>query len=496
MTLTALLERLAQADLLYAGSGEGVRTDSVEITRVTSDSRAVKPGSLFVAVEGEKADGHRYVDKALQVGAVAIVTSRETDADVPTIRVTNSRAALSHASALLAGDPARRLAMMGVTGTNGKTTTAYLLHQMTEALGHKAGLIGTIETRIGEEVVASTHTTPGPEQLHKLLARMEAAGCTHCAMEVSSHALDQDRVAAVPFAAAAFTNLTRDHLDYHGSMDAYRAAKRRLFEGLEAGSVASVNVDDPSGADMAAAARATGATVIGYGESKRADVRFRLDENALTGLTLTLDGQRSRFGLVGEFNAYNLAAAYAVGVGMGWEPSAVRIALEGASSVPGRFEQFVTQDDRTIIVDYAHTPDALENVLRTARATMNSERGRLWVLFGCGGDRDTTKRRPTAQIAERYADCCIVTSDNPRTEDPEQILADIRHGFDRPTDAAWIVDRHEALTYAAAHTAPGDVLLVTGKGHEDYLIVGTEKVPFDDRALVRELFDAAPPTRL
>ncbi len=268
MTLAVLLARLSQADLLHAGSGKDVRADGIEITRVTSDSRAVKPDSLFVAVAGEKADGHRYVDKAIQLGAVAIVSEREVEADVPAICVSNSRAALAHASALLAGDPAQRLAMIGVTGTNGKTTTAYLLHQMTEALGHKAGLIGTIETRIGDEVVASTHTTPGPEALHKLLARMEAAGCSHCVMEVSSHALDQDRVAAVPFAAAAFTNLTRDHLDYHGSMDAYRAAKRRLFEGLSEGLVAAINIDDPSGADMADAARAKGATVIGYGESE------------------------------------------------------------------------------------------------------------------------------------------------------------------------------------------------------------------------------------
>jgi UDP-N-acetylmuramoyl-L-alanyl-D-glutamate--2,6-diaminopimelate ligase len=492
MTTAALIERFSQAGLLRAGGEGGVRPG--EIVGVTSDSRAVKPGVAFVAIAGAKADGHAYIAKAVEKGVALVVAERQVEASVPVVQVTSSRGALAHASALLHGDPAERLKLMGVTGTNGKTTTAFLLHQMTEALGEKTGLIGTIETRIGDQVVPSTHTTPGPEALHRLLGQMEAAGCTHCALEVSSHALDQSRVTAVPFAAAAFTNLTRDHLDYHGTMEAYREAKERLFHQTGPGAIAAINLDDAAGLAMAQAARDAGADVVGYGETADANVRFELERNALDGLTLLLDGQRSRFRLVGEFNAYNLAAAYSVGVGMGYDAQAVRIALEQASAVPGRFEQFESADGRTVIVDYAHTPDALENVLRTARALM-PERGRLWVLFGCGGDRDTTKRRPTAQIAERYADRCIVTSDNPRTEDPEQILADIRHGFDRPSEAAWIVDRREALRYAADHSAPGDVVLVTGKGHEDYMIVGTDKVPFDDRAIVRELFDVTQPTR-
>jgi UDP-N-acetylmuramoyl-L-alanyl-D-glutamate--2,6-diaminopimelate ligase len=492
MTLAALLERLSQADLIRSGSeGGGVRAGETTITSVTSDSRKAKPGALFVAVVGTEADGHAFAAKAAKAGAVAVVAERAVDVDVPVVQVTSSRSALAHAAALLHGDPARELELMGVTGTNGKTTTSFLLHQMTEALGVKTGLIGTIETRIGEHAVPATHTTPGSEELHLLLRRMQRAGCTHVAMEVSSHALDQERVGAVPFAAAVFTNLTREHLDYHGTMDAYRAAKRRLFERLAPDAVAAVNADDASRAAMADAARQCGARVITYGEGD-ADVRFSILDRGLSGLTLELDGARSSFALVGEFNAYNLAAAYATGLGMGWDAQAVRIALQGARPVPGRFEQFRSPDGRTVIVDYAHTPDALENVLATARAAMPDGSGRLWLLFGCGGDRDAGKRRPTAQIAERYADRCVVTSDNPRTEDPEAILADIRQGFDRPMDAAWIADRREALAYAARESAPGDVILVTGKGHEDYMIVGTEKVPFDDRAIVRDLFGITP----
>ncbi len=494
MKLTLLAQRLDAAGLL-AGSPAGVRDAS--FGHVTADSRLVRPGSLFVALRGGQADGHQFIDKAVKNGATAILCEAvPADASVrytgtAFVQVARGRKALALAAALAAGDPSDALALVGVTGTNGKTTTAHLLYHLFRGLGYQAGLVGTVGIRVGDAFREATHTTPDAAALQTLLREMVDAGVTHAAMEVSSHALDQDRVAATRFAAGVFTNVTRDHLDYHGRFEDYVAAKKRLFDMLPADAAAIYNADDPNGAALVAGTRAR---LFSYGTRLPADVHFAVVGNELRGLTLTLDGHTARYPFVGGFNAYNLAAAYTTGRALGFEAARIVPALQAAPPVPGRFEQFVTPDGKSIIVDYAHTPDALENVLRTARETMPAD-GRLWVLFGCGGERDTTKRRLMGSIAERYADRVVVTSDNPRREDPEAILSEIRRGMDAPARAAWIVGRREALAFAADHVAPRDVLVVAGKGHEDYQVVGTEKVPFDDRALVRTLFGAEHPAQ-
>ncbi len=485
--LKTLHDRLAATGLLLKKQGAlgGVRVD-----HLARDSRAVGPGGLFVAIRGEQADGHRFVDRAIQNGAVAVVAEAMPAGDagaargVVWLQVRDSRAALAELAAAFYGDPSRALKMVGVTGTNGKTTTAFLIHYLLTQLGVKAGLIGTIVYDLGAEQREATHTTPDALDLQRMLRVMVDAGCAACAMEVSSHALDQDRVRAIDYDVAVFTNLTQDHLDYHGSFGAYLAAKKKLFDGLAPGATALCNADDPSGQQVVAD---TAARVIRYGQTPGADLRFEVVSNRVDGLRLRLDGRERTFRLVGLFNAYNLAAAYGAGCALGVDPEAVLDVLAEAPPVPGRFEQIRFDDGTTVIVDYAHTPDALENVLRTIRHT-KSPGAALWCVFGCGGDRDPDKRRLMGALAERYADHVIVTSDNPRTEDPEKILNDIRRGMDRPAEALWIVDRREAIREAARRAAPGDVVLVAGKGHETYQIIGTEKLPFDDREEVRRSF--------
>ncbi len=487
MRLQAALKRLEQTGLLQRKQG---RFDSVLVDRLTSDSRKVTANTLFVAIRGKTADGHLFIDKAVQNGATAIVceampeNARERFPGMAFVQVSQSRAALAELAAEFYGDPSRSLRMVGVTGTNGKTTTTFLLHHALQTVGLKTGLIGTIRIDVGGGPMEPTHTTPDAVELQGLLRQMVDNGCTACAMEVSSHALDQDRARAVDFDAAVFTNLTRDHMDYHGSFDHYRAAKKKLFDGLSAEAAALYNADDPAGAYMV---EHTQARRVSYGQSPEADLRVEVLENGVRGLRLRLDGAERTCRLVGSFNAYNLAAAYGAGLALGAPRTALLDALALAPPPPGRFEQISFSDGTTVIVDYAHTPDALDNVLQTLRQ-MKPPGAALWCIFGCGGDRDRSKRRIMGSIAEREADQVVVTSDNPRTEDPETIMDEIRRGMDRPAQAAWIVDRKEALQWAAEHVRPGDVVLVAGKGHEPYQIVGAKKRPFDDRAVVRQLF--------
>ncbi len=485
--LAMLLQRLDGAGLVLKKQG---RFTQIQVDHLASDSRNVGPGGLFVAIRGEQADGHLFIDKAVKNGAVAIVCeampeeARVRFPGIAFVHVENTRAALAELAAAFYGDPSRELCLVGVTGTNGKTTTASLVHHLLEKQGVHAGLIGTIAYRFGAPPVTATHTTPDALAVNRMLRQMVDAGCTACVMEVSSHALAQDRVRALDFDVAVFTNLTRDHLDYHVSFEAYLEAKKKLFDGLSSAATALYNLDDPAGPAVVAD---TAARRIAYGQTPPADLRLEVLDNRLGGLRLRLQGRTRAFRLVGLFNAYNLAAAYGVGLALGYDPDAVLDALVLASPVPGRFEQQTFADGTTVIVDYAHTPDALENVLKTIRVT-KSPSARLWCVFGCGGDRDRVKRRFMGAIAERYADHVIVTSDNPRTEDPASILNDIRRGMDRPTEALWIVDRREAIREAAMRARPGDVVLVAGKGHETYQVVGTEKRPFDDREEVRTHF--------
>ena len=488
----AVRRRLDNKGLLTAvqAGGEAPPPEAIVVDHLTDDSREVSPGSTFVAIRGVEADGHSFIDMAIDNGAKLVVceaipeVARDRFSGTVFAHVTDTRVALAEMAAALYGDPADALELVGVTGTNGKTTVAFLVHHVLEATGDTAGLLSTVEVRTGQSTAESGLTTPGPISLHRTLRRMVDHGCTSCAMEVSSHALDQDRVHGLDFSAAVFTNLSVDHLDYHGTPLAYRLAKKKLFDELAPDATALYNADDEVGAEMVAD---TPATPVSFALDRDADVRARIVESRLEGLRLEIDGSERQFRLAGRFNAYNLAAAYGVGRALGRDPRAVLDALSDTPPVPGRFEQLRGEDGRTIIVDYAHTPDALENILDAVRETAPSG-ARLWCVFGCGGDRDPTKRPTMGRVAEQRADRVIVTSDNPRTEDPEAIMNDIRRGVSRPDDMDWVVDREAAIQLASEKSGPGDVVIIAGKGHEPYQTIGTEKRPFDDRDMTRRYF--------
>jgi len=480
--LHTLVETLGAARLIRGLKGP---TDQ-EIGAVSDDSRVVTRGSIFVAVSGAEADGHGFVASAIERGASTVVVERDVPVppEISVIEVTDSRRALAILSHHVAGSPSQRLRIVGVTGTNGKTTTAWLVHHMLTQAGRETGLLGTIESRIGAKRAVASLTTPGPVELSNTLSDMVDAGCTDCVMEVSSHALAQHRVAGLRFSAAIFTNLTRDHLDYHGTWDAYLNAKKSLFDGLDSSAAAVYNVDDPSALRIVDDCKATR---HGFGRRPEADHVFEIVASDLRGLRLRVDGQDQSFQLVGEFNAYNLTAAYTLGRAFGFSPSHVLGALESARPVPGRLEQMTFDNGVTAIIDYAHTPDALINVLESVRAASRPS-SRIWCVFGCGGDRDRGKRPQMGAIAERLADVVVVTSDNPRREDPSAILDDIRKGMQRPDDAHWIVDRREAIQFAARNTQPDDTVVVAGKGHEAYQVVGRDRIHFDDREEVKKWF--------
>ena len=464
--------------------------DTLTIEHLTDDSRAVEPGGAFVAIRGTAADGHSFIDNAIENGARVVVCEavpgavRERFPTVVFATVSDTRTALAEMAAARYGDPADALRLVGVTGTNGKTTVAFLMHHLLEQLGTTTGLLSTIEVRMGPETTTTDLTTPGPIELQRTLRRMVENDCTACAMEVSSHALDQDRVHGLDFDTAIFTNLTTDHLDYHGTPQAYRQAKKTLFDGLSADATALYNADDEAGAQMVAD---TDAATVSFALDREADIRPEIRESRVEGLRLAIGGRERTFRLAGRFNAYNLAAAYGTGRALGHDAGAVLDALAEAPPVPGRFEQLTFADGATVVVDYAHTPDALENILRAVRETAPAE-VTLWCVFGCGGDRDPSKRGTMGRIAEQRADRVIVTSDNPRTEQPEAIMDDIRRGVDRPDEMAWIVDREDAIRTAAENAASGDVVVIAGKGHETYQTIGTKKRPFDDREMARKHF--------
>ena len=487
MRLEVLVERLELEGLLLEKTGD---FDGIEIDHLANDSRKVGPGGLFIAISGGQVDGHLFIDKAVKNGAIAIACEAmpaDREARFPGIafvRVADSRAALAELAAAYYGDPSDDLTMIGVTGTNGKTTTTFLLHSVLTRLGRKPGLIGTVEVRVGERVTETGLTTPDTLDVNRILSEMRQAGCDSCAMEVSSHALDQERVRSIDFHAAIFTNLTRDHIDYHGTMEAYLEAKKKLFDDLPSTSYAIYNADDPAGLTIVSN---TPGKIVSYGLNEGAAVRGEILANRVTGLLMKVNGAQRRFRLVGRFNAYNILAAYAAATSLGFDENDVLDALAESPSVPGRFEILRFDDGTTAVVDYAHTPDALENVLRTIVET-KEEDSMLWCIFGCGGDRDREKRPMMGAIAEKYADEVIATSDNPRTEEPEAILEDIRKGISHPDHVRWIVDRKEAIRTALLHAQPGDVVLVAGKGHENYQIIGHDKHPFDDRLVVREAF--------
>ena len=471
------------------------------VTGLTDDSRRVSPGGLFVAVKGTQSDGHRFLAQAVAAGAGAIVVetgrvSGETLASIgiPVIQVGDSRRALGLLASRFYGDPSRRLKMIGVTGTNGKTTATYLCKAILEAAGVRAGLIGTVAYLFGEERVAATHTTPGPLELQGLLRRMADAGMQAVVMEVSSHALALDRTAGCQFGTAVFTNLTQDHLDFHADMEDYFGAKLRLFTVLAPEARAIANGDDPYGKRVIEATRARAWTfaIDGPADLRAEDVRVSLSGVRFTART-PAGPVALRSPLVGRHNVHNILAAVAVGLAQGVPLEAIAAGVAALKNVPGRFEQVDAGQPFTVVVDYAHTEDALYRLLTTAQTVRT---GRIITVFGCGGDRDRGKRPKMGRVAARYSDVVVVTSDNPRTEDPGAIIREILPGVEAGLREAgrgrYLVhaDRRAAIAEAIRLAQPGDLVLIAGKGHEDYQIIGKDKHPFDDCVVAREAIKA------
>jgi len=467
----------------------------VPVTAITDDSRTVGPGSLFVAVKGEQADGHRFIPVAMKAGMAALLTQQPVgDLSIPFARVTDTRKALGLLGSRFYGDPSSRLRMVGVTGTNGKTTTTYVCKALLEGLGRPVGLIGTVAYQIGNDTIPAAHTTPGALELQQLLAKMVAEGCAAAVMEVSSHALAQDRTAGCEYDVAVFSNLTQDHLDFHHTMEEYFQAKLRLFTGLtgthKPNKRAIVNVDDLAGSRIKDLCPAP---VWTYAVKAKADLRPENVQVSLGGTTFTAATPAGSFPveshLVGEHNVYNLLAAIGVALHEGATPDQISRAIARVANVPGRFERVMAGQPFTVVVDYAHTEDALVRLLTAAQALKT---GRIITVFGCGGDRDRGKRPKMGAAAVGYSDLVILTSDNPRTEDPQAILQEVEVGV---TEALRqrphvlyrkVPDRREAIGAAVREARSGDMVLIAGKGHEDYQIIGTKKFHFDDREAARE----------
>jgi len=471
-------------ELLEGVSATRMSADpTCEITGVTADSRAVKPGMLFIAIRGTKADGHKYIPQAVEAGAACIVAEEACEENC--VIVADTRAAYSLIAANWFGRPAHKLIMMGVTGTNGKTSSAFLLKHIIDATGGKCGLVGTIEIDTGTRTVEADVTTPDAMLLQGYFAEMLESGCTHCAMEVSSHALDQHRVEGIRYACGLFTNLTQDHLDYHGDMATYLAAKAKLFDMCDAG---VFNYDDPATAKLLLRSKAplniTYSITADEADMTAKNVVLKPDGVEYQAVT---KGQIARVNaaLPGEFNVYNTLGVLTACVAMGMPLSKAAEALRSAKGIKGRIEVVQTNTPYTVYIDYSHTPDSLVNI---GRALRGISKGRIITVFGCGGDRDRTKRPLMAKAAEAFSDYFILTSDNPRTEDPQRIIDDAYEGVKGTTvPHEVLVDRRQAIAHALAQAGPGDTVLIAGKGHETYQILATGKIHFDEREVVHEL---------
>ena len=478
------------SDLLYDARILEVRgTTHVAVEHIAIDSRQVQPLGLFVAIPGATVDGHDYIDQAIQAGAACVLCERmpeHTPDHVTVIQVKSTASALGHVASAFHNHPSHDMKVVAVTGTNGKTTTVTLLHQLYRLLDRKAGLIGTVENRIVDRVVPATHTTPDALSLQALLRDMADAGCTHVFMEASSHAIVQERITGTQLDGAVFTNITHDHLDYHGDFNNYIKAKKQLFDRLPSSAFAVLNNDDPHAEDMAADTKAKVVTMAIQGV---ADERGRLVENQINGLVLHLDGQELYSQLVGGFNASNLLAVYVVSKMLGTDKLNALTQMSLLKPPAGRFERVPARDGITAIVDYAHTPDALNNVLKTI-SHVRTGGEKVITVVGCGGNRDAQKRPVMARSAADGSDRVILTSDNPRDEDPAQILRDMEAGLDpiEKRKCLSIVDRREAIRTAAALAEPGDIVLVAGKGHETYQEILGDRHPFDDRLELKEAF--------
>ncbi|MCI5080057.1 MAG: UDP-N-acetylmuramoyl-L-alanyl-D-glutamate--2,6-diaminopimelate ligase [Saprospiraceae bacterium] len=460
------------------------------VRRIDFDSRKVEKGSLFVAVKGVQVDGHRFIQSAIDNGATTIVAERlpeKLEDHLTYIKVANSAEALGLLADAFYEQPSKQLQLVGVTGTNGKTTTVTLLHDLFTALGYKCGLLSTIQNKIGTELIEATHTTPDAVSINALLAEMVASGCSYAFMEVSSHAVDQKRIFGLHFAGGIFTNISHDHLDYHKTFKAYIEAKKGFFDQLGKKAFSLVNIDDRRGMVMV---QNTASKVYRYGLKNMADFKGKIFENSLLGLQMELDGEDFFGRLIGRFNAYNLLAVYAAAVLLEQDKMEVLTALSGLRPAEGRFDaQFYEARKVTAVVDYAHTPDALENVLETI-ADINDGAGQIITVVGCGGDRDAAKRPKMAKIACQWSHQVILTSDNPRTEDPEAILKDMEAGLtpDQKPKTITISDRRQAIRTAVRLAKAGDIVLVAGKGHEKYQEINGVKYPFDDKEILKEEF--------
>ena len=464
--------------------------DQVEIAGVKIDSRQVKPGCLFVAIKGTQVDGHRFIGKAVELGASAILceTLPETLADgVTYVQVKSTEAAVGPVATLFHGDPTARLKLVGVTGTNGKTTIATLLFNMFRKFGHRCGLLSTVCNYIEDEAIPASHTTPDAIELNELLGRMAAAGCEYVFMECSSHAIAQKRIGGLRFAGGLFTNLTRDHLDYHKTFENYRDAKKAFFDSLPKQAFAITNADDKNGLFMV---QNTKAQVKTYSTRTLADFRARIIECHFEGMYLDIDGREVGVQFIGKFNVSNLLCVYGAAVMLGKQPEDILLIMSTLKSVSGRLEPVRSPEGVTAIVDYAHTPDALENVLNAIHEVLDGKEGKIITVCGAGGNRDKGKRPLMAQEAVKQSDRVIITSDNPRFEEPQDIINDMLAGLDQRQmkKVVSIVDRREAIRTAIMMAQAGDVILIAGKGHEDYQEVKGVKHHFDDREVVREIF--------
>ena len=458
------------------------------VDNIIFDSRKVGNDATFVALKGTKTDGHEYISKAITAGATTIICEQLPDTletDITYIQVASSNEALGLLASNYFDNPSEQILLIGVTGTNGKTTTVTLLHQLFTELGYKVGLLSTVENKIGDRKVAANFTTPYPMELNGLLAEMVDAGCEFAFMEVSSHAVAQRRIAGLKFSGGVFSNLTQDHLDYHNTFKEYIYAKKRFFDDLPADAFSLINSDDRNGKVMVQNSKSK---IVTYGLRTMADFKVKIIENQLSGLVLQLDGHEFYSRLIGEFNAYNLLAVYTTAVLLEEEPTDVLVALSKLTAVEGRFEYLVNKARDIIgIVDYSHTPDALEKVLKTIE-TLRTGKERIITVVGCGGDRDRTKRPIMARIACELSHQVILTSDNPRSEDPEAIIKEMEAGVTMKAKliVLSIVNREQAIKAACQMANNGDIILIAGKGHEKYQEIKGVKHPFDDKKVLKE----------
>lgn len=478
-------------ELLYNVSIVATNADrNSDIKALTFDSRTATDGTMFFAIKGTNNDGHDYISKAIEQGCKIIVLEYGIDklpSDIQYIQVEDSSRVLGVIASNFYGNPSQKLKLIGVTGTNGKTTTATLSYELFKNLGYHVGLLSTVVNKIGDDVIPSTHTTPDPITLNRLLAQMVEDGCDYCFMEVSSHAIVQNRIAGLDFDIAGFTNITHDHLDYHHTFKAYIEAKKMFFDGLKSSAKAITNADDKNGMVML---QNTQATKYTYGLKSIADFKAKIIENQFSGLVLNLDGNEFWTQLIGRFNAYNLLLVYTIAVLLDQDKWEVLTALSKLQSVEGRFQYIVNDSNVTAIVDYAHTPDALENVLKTI-TDIRTQNERVITIVGCGGDRDKAKRPEMAKIACDYSDQVILTSDNPRSEDPNEIIAEMQTGVEAQNfrKVLSITDRFQAIKTACTIAQPNDIILIAGKGHEKYQEIKGVKHDFDDIKVVKDLFE-------